>query len=112
MPNVTDLVQRHLKEEAAYRLLSAVAHGHPWALQQLSFERAREDQPHLLEKALSIRSIAYMGHLSLKASEAQLTAKGVLFGWPILAISHPYALATHEFALVVKKVHSASVRPA
>ena len=40
MPSVTALVGGMLQEEALYRLLSAVAHGHQWALQQLSFEKA------------------------------------------------------------------------
>lgn len=40
MPSVTDLVGGMLHEEALYRLLSAVAHGHHWAIQQLSFEKA------------------------------------------------------------------------
>lgn len=40
MPSVTDLVGGMLQEEALYRLLSAVAHGHHWAIHQLSFAKA------------------------------------------------------------------------
>jgi hypothetical protein len=112
MPKTTDLVQRYLHEEAAYRLLSALAHGHPWALQELSFGALHEDEPHLLEKALSIRSIAYLGSLGLKASEAQLKDKGILFAWPLEAISESYRKATLHFARVVKNVDSARIRPA
>ena len=42
MPSVTTLIHSVLDEEPLYRLLSAVAHGHTWALQQLSFQRAPE----------------------------------------------------------------------
>jgi hypothetical protein len=37
MPSATDMIKRMLDEEKAYRLLSAVAHGHVWAIQQLGF---------------------------------------------------------------------------
>ena len=40
MPSVTDLVGEMLQEEVLYRLLSAVAHGHHWAIHQLSFTKA------------------------------------------------------------------------
>jgi hypothetical protein len=40
MPSITSLIGIVFDEEALYRLLSAVAHGHAWALQQLSFHRA------------------------------------------------------------------------
>lgn len=40
MPSVTNVIAEMLDEEGLYRLLSAVAHGHHWALQQLSFEKA------------------------------------------------------------------------
>jgi len=39
MPTVTELIRDTLNEEAQYRLLSAVAHGHHWATQKLSFAR-------------------------------------------------------------------------
>ena len=37
MPSTTQLVNEILREESSYRLLSAIAHAHPWALQQMSF---------------------------------------------------------------------------
>lgn len=40
MPSGTEIIGLMLEEEPLYRLLSAVAHGHHWARQQLSFERA------------------------------------------------------------------------
>ena len=38
MPSITDLVNETLGEEETYRLLSAVAHAHSWALQQTKFQ--------------------------------------------------------------------------
>jgi hypothetical protein len=40
MPSVTELIRDVLDEEPLYRLLSAVAHGHHWAIHQLSFALA------------------------------------------------------------------------
>jgi hypothetical protein len=37
MPAITQLIGESLDQEPAYRLLSAVAHGHHWATQQTSF---------------------------------------------------------------------------
>jgi len=38
LPSSTDLIASQLGEEAMYRLLSAVAHGHSWAIHQLGFQ--------------------------------------------------------------------------
>jgi len=43
VPPATELAQALLGEGGMYRLLSAVAHGHFWAIQQLSFELLPED---------------------------------------------------------------------
>lgn len=39
IPSFTDLVRDQLNEEASYRLLSAITHAHPWAVQQISFKK-------------------------------------------------------------------------
>ena len=112
MPPVTDLVRDHLDQEAAYRLLSAMAHAHPWALQQLAFAAASDHQPNLLEKALDIEAIAFMGQLGLKSLEMPIVDKCKLFGWPSEGISGPFADATREFSLIVREVSQRSSRPA
>jgi hypothetical protein len=47
MPSATEMIRRILDEEVAYRLLSAVAHGHVWAIQQLGFRQAASAVPSL-----------------------------------------------------------------
>lgn len=112
MPDTTTLVGRYFQQEAAYRLLSALTHAHPWALQQLSFGAVREDESHLLQKAIGIRSIAYLGQLGLSAIEGQLMDKCSLFGWPRDPLAELFANATVSFARVVKTVDGMSLRPA
>jgi len=65
MPSVTDLIGTILDEEAHYRLLSAVAHGHHWALQELSLSRA----PHF-----DTTSTLSGTHLSALTKGANITA--------------------------------------
>lgn len=112
MPSTTVLVQRFLQKEPAYRLLSAMVHGHLWALQQLAFSPVRENQPHLLAKTLSIPSIAYLGNLGLKAAEAPIIDKCILFGWPPETISVSFAQATQVFRQVLGDVYRDRPRPA
>lgn len=38
MPSITTLIETTLGNESEYRLLSAIAHGHHWATQQVGFE--------------------------------------------------------------------------
>jgi len=112
MPSITDLIKDYLDEEAAYRLLSAMAHAHPWALQQLAFSAVRDDQPKILEKTHPIGSIAYMGRLAFKASKAPIVDKCVLFGWPSEGISAFFHGALHEFHRIIQDVSRANTRPA
>jgi hypothetical protein len=44
MPTVTEIIRDAFDEEVTYRVLSAIAHGHPWALAQLGFQLMDESQ--------------------------------------------------------------------
>ena len=105
MPSASDLVKDYLQQESAYRLLSAMAHGHPWALQQLAFRSAQESQPVLLEKNLGVRSIAYLGKLALDVPRAPIMDKCALFGWPSAGIAEFFDQSTLDFA---RAVHATS----
>jgi len=43
MPTITNLIKNTLDEEVAYRLFSALAHAHSWALIQVSFQRTKSE---------------------------------------------------------------------
>ena len=43
MPSVTELIARLFGDEPSYRLQSAMAHGHPWALQRLGYRLDEND---------------------------------------------------------------------
>ena len=72
MPSMTELIAQNLDQEAAYRLLSAMAHGHHWALIKLGFRETDEQATlrdtsgvgrafrHALEKNLSPTNVLYL----------------------------------------------------
>jgi hypothetical protein len=93
MPSITNLVNQTLGEEETYRLLSAVAHAHPWALQQLSFQRVHGERIRLpdsitdgvnaprIEKSLSTLSVAFLCLKSAYVFARPVWFRCLLFGW-------------------------------
>jgi hypothetical protein len=95
MPGVTDIVGQTLGEEDTYRLLSAMAHAHPWALQKLSFHRVTsEDEVFLergtqtvvvraFEKNLDLTSVMYLCSKAIICFARPVWYKFQLFGWDL-----------------------------
>ena len=94
MPPITILTDQTLGEEATYRLLSAVTHAHPWALQKLSFNilriegtpptdssSGRASPEAFLHKAAKPLCFQYLAHVSMKAFTKPVLYKAKLFGW-------------------------------
>ncbi len=90
MPSVTEIIKTVLDEEALYRLLSAVAHGHTWAVQQFSFARAEAAEivhsstavrliP--VEKAPSITGLSYLVVAAAKTFGRLAWYQSLYFGW-------------------------------
>lgn len=85
MPSATTLVRETLDEEAAYRLLSAVTHAHPWALQQISYQVVRADDApaglKVLQKFARPISFQYLTLKAMKSFTAPALYKARLYGW-------------------------------
>jgi hypothetical protein len=93
MPSVTELVNQELNEEAFYRLTSAMAHAHNWALLQLSFRRVSAESlqfventsdnvvVHPLEKNLEPISVAFLCYKAAVNFVKPIWYKCQLFGW-------------------------------
>ncbi len=93
MPNITDIVKEMLNEEATYRLLSAVIHGHAWALQQLSFhkidgqtvklveEHQNEERANIFEKHLDPSHVVYLCLKAANTFARPVWYRCQLFGW-------------------------------
>ncbi len=60
MPSITECIESILDREGEYRILSAVAHGHVWALTQLGFRTPDPSVPTSLEKSMSNESAAWL----------------------------------------------------
>jgi hypothetical protein len=93
MPSVTELVRKELNEEAFYRLASAMAHGHNWAVQQLSFKQVNNENfkylentdsgvvVHTFEKNLDPTVVAFLCYKTALNFVRPLWYECLLFGW-------------------------------
>jgi hypothetical protein len=81
-PGATTLIADMLGEAAPFRLLSAVVHGQPWALRQMSFERVEADQTaatfgdvqvRAFKKAVSPKVVAFLGVCALRSFSRPVT---------------------------------------
>lgn len=104
MPHITELVIKMLGKEQEYRLLSAMTHAHPWALQHFSFIKTQDNQlifenvkgAHL-EKHLSSESIFFLCMHSVTSLFSALLMNFNLFGWD----AKPLAIAVDK---AIKKI--------
>jgi hypothetical protein len=95
-PAATDIIKMMLDEECAYRLLSAVAHGHSWAIVRLGF-KAKAGAPQvslggiptiLFEKSVdNPANFAYLGMCAAKAFAMPLWNQCRYNGWDVAAVT-------------------------
>lgn len=102
MPTITDLVGQTLGKEDTYRLLSAVAHAHFWALNNLSFcpalssgtvfstDTASGVSVSFVEKGLSPIPIAVLATEVISSFTELIWRKFRLFGWDHKALRKVY----------------------
>ncbi len=93
MPSTTDLIRDVLHEDQTYRLLSAVAHAHPWALHQLSYRpigtkqevspesSEQEVREYFTEKSISPTALAFLFFKTTLTFSRIVVYKFSLFGW-------------------------------
>ncbi len=88
MPSTTQLVAEMLNKEEIYRLLSAMVHAHPWALQHFGFIQTHQNQMIFnnvkgayFEKHISPDSIGFLCVESVTNLFQSLLMNFKLFGW-------------------------------
>jgi hypothetical protein len=90
MPAATTVIKMMLNEETAYRLLSAVAHGHFWAIHQLSFNQTQGEPWIISKEGVGMKAFRksvnpmMVGFLSFRAAKAfavPLWNQCVYYGW-------------------------------
>jgi hypothetical protein len=90
MPSATEVIKSMLDEEAMYRLLSAVAHGHQWAILGLGFEPTTDQAggQHIggvnvsnFQKTANLNGLAYLGMSAAKAFTRPLWNQCHYAGW-------------------------------
>lgn len=90
MPSATKLISDYLREEEAYRLLSAVAHGHEWAIRSFAYQ-ATSIVPNTVIDGVPATSfvkrrnspsiIAYLSLLMATSFSKAVIAYGEYIGW-------------------------------
>lgn len=89
MPGATQIINLMLNEEKTYRLLSAVAHGHMWALINLGY-RPTDDQSEIagvgfqiMKKTVLVHGMAYIGLSATKAIVRPIWYLWRYMGWEV-----------------------------
>lgn len=89
MPGATDLIKTVLDEEVTYRLLSAVAHGHSWAIIPLGFKQVANNVTFGstvakgFQKTDDVKGIAFLGIRTMKALGKPIWNQCRYFGWDL-----------------------------
>lgn len=95
MPSITELVRDYLGEEGMYRLLSAMAHGHFWAIHQLGFRLLTEDETpppaaavgtRAMEKAVNPAGVIYLALGAADAFGLAVWYQARYSGWELAAL--------------------------
>jgi len=91
MPSIIKLIGTMLDQEASYRLLSGVAHGHHWAISKVGFRRSdlrnsEGDVVHTLEKHLHPDSVLYLANIALMSFAKVDWYLWRLYGWDLAEI--------------------------
>jgi hypothetical protein len=86
LPSITDLIGITLDRESDYRLLSAIAHGHHWAIQQVAFRQIEvtDDKGQVssaLEKHVQPNFVIYAGHIAVTSFAKVMWYLWRLYGW-------------------------------
>ena len=90
MPSATEVIELMLNGEKTYRLLSAVAHGHQWAIRKLAFKPAGTEEGKLhamgvpiqgFEKTVNIEFLAHFGLFAAVALAKPLWYQCRYYAW-------------------------------
>ena len=90
MPSATEVISLMLDEEEMYRLLSAVTHGHDWAIRGLGFRpvpqndlrpEVGEESVTMFEKKVDVCKLALLGLIAAKAFARPVLYQCNYAGW-------------------------------
>jgi hypothetical protein len=93
MPNITELIGTTLNREFEYRIMSAVAHGHHWATQQIGFrvvetQNSEGQAIKALEKHLHPNLILFLAHIAVTSYAKVIWYLWQLYGWNLKEVEH------------------------
>ena len=101
MPSATEVISLMLDEEEMYRLLSAVTHGHDWAIRGLGFRPVPKSDLRpdvggvpvtMFEKQVDVAKLALLGLIAAKAFARPVWDQCNYAGWD----NEPDCVKTHR----------------
>lgn len=101
-PGITNLISLVLGEEANYRLLSAIAHGHYWAILQLSFLPSESRISNDLEQTFD--SVSFEKQLLPEAIAFMCRLAAYVFSRPIWYQAFLYGIELNQFRIMFNRV--------
>lgn len=86
MPKTTDSIVNVLDEGKMYRMLSAVTHGHHWAIRGLGYQEVgtidfEGTVARTFQKSANIHGFALLGHCVMRSIARPLWNQWIYFGW-------------------------------
>ena len=92
-PSITALIGITLNREAEYRLMSAVAHGHHWATQQIGYrvieiKNSEAQVVKALEKHLHPNFVLFLSNIAVTSYSKVIWYLWRLFGWNLSEVEH------------------------
>jgi hypothetical protein len=106
MPSITKIVNDVFQKEVDYRMLSAVVHGHLWALQVFSLKVVKKNQEiypgvkgGYLEKNLEYSHISFLCVEAVTSLSQAALMKFKLFGFDIKQMASAYHDAIKQIGL-------------
>ncbi|HEX3657108.1 MAG TPA: hypothetical protein VHV55_14950 [Pirellulales bacterium] len=106
MPSATQIIDEMLDLAPMYRLLSAIAHGHHWAITQLGYKEidASPSAPDMkvLQKRINPQGIVVLSHTALRGLARPIWNLARFCGWDLLRIEEAIENAADEAAMPMK----------
>jgi hypothetical protein len=104
MPSITDVIRETLKEEANYRLLSAMTHGHHWAVSQLGFRvtgetELQKNKVFLKEKNITVEAVLWLFGNVARYFAQPTKFRFELYGWDLLQLKAILDDAFHQIGI-------------
>lgn len=107
MPHATAIIESVLGEGNMYRLMSAVAHGHFWAIHKIGYTATGDNAEvggvtmATFDRTIDFNGLGLLGHIAMKALATPVWNLAHYFGWNVLKVEEIFENTADK--LIVKE---------